>query len=324
MSGHSPPIVDYLRGRQAAPQPWLPLIGRLAATINQLPTEIFLSNATQQTNAIQSAYRLFEPDAVCTGIDTTLVAEALGAGVEWDEATDSFTVVQPVESSTDVADPTTAQERGRLPVVTDVGERLATNLDEPAIVGVVPGPLTTLETAFGEDAALEDEWTKPVRTAVGELGREFGKADVDVILVYEDVDQLAGETESDDAATVTVDTLEMLDNITSFYNTPLLVAPNGYAEGTIDTVLEAADPAGVLLDTDAPGETAERYSDVRVGGGITAALLDENPDDIRSAVADRYDALPKSVFLASGREIPPDSHPTKLQAVNDGRQRSDE
>lgn len=321
MNGRSPSAVEYFRDRRDDPRPWFPLIGRLAASINQVPAEIFLSNATQQTNAIQSAYRLFEPDAICTAIDTTVVAEALGAAVEWNESVDSFDVVDPIESPDEVADPTTVQDRGRLPTVTDVGERLATNLDEPAVVGVVPGPLTTLEATFGADATLETDRAKPIRTAVGELGRAFGKAGVDAILVYEDVDRL--DEGNGDAADVTVETLEMLDNITGFYDTPLVVAPNGYADATIEAVLERARPAGVLLDTDDPAASAERYLDVRVGGGITAELLETEPDEIRSRVEERCADLPNSGFLASGREVPPDIHPTVLQAVSDGRPETD-
>lgn len=319
MSRHTPRTIDYLRDRSDEPRPYFPLIGRLAAEISQVPMEIFLSNATQLTNAMQSAYRLFEPDAVCTGFDTTLLAEALGVDVEWDEATETFGTVQAVTSPNAVTDPTTVPDHGRLPMVTDVCERLVTSLDDPAVIGVVPGPLTTIEATFGGDAALDTAQAKPVRTAVGEFGRAFGQAGADAILVYEDVDRLG-----DDAADVTVETLEMLGNITDFYDMPLVLAPNGYAEATVETVLDRAQPAGVLLDTDDPAMKAEQYPDVRVGGGITADLLSAEPEQIKSQITERCKALPSTGFLASGQEVPADIHPNKLHAVHEGRLQSHE
>lgn len=314
MSGRAPPAVDYLRGRRSDPRPYVPLIGTLAASVNQVPAEIFLSNATQQANAIQSASRLFEPDAVFTGVDTTLVAEALGADVEWNDDAERFETADPVASPDDASDPTTVPERGRLPTVTDVGERLATTLDEPAVIGVVPGPVTTLEATFGEDAALDAAHAKPVRTAVSELGRAFGTAGVDAILVYEEADRLGGEG----AADVVVETLEVLDNITGFYDTPLAIAPNGYAEATVDAVLDRAAPAAALLDTDDPASKADEHPRVRIGGGITADLLAMDPAEIESRVAERAGDLPDSAFLASGRQLPTDVHPNALHAVREG------
>lgn len=315
MSGRAPPTVDYLRGRRSDPRPYIPLIGSLAASVNQIPAEIFLSNATQQANAIQSAYRLFEPDAVVTGVDTTLVAEALGADVEWNDDTERFETADPVASPDDAADPTTAPERGRLSTVTEVGERLATTLDDAAVVGVVPGPLTTFEATYGKEVALATSHTKPVRTAIGELGRAFGKAGVDAILVYEEVERLG---ENADAADVTVETLEVLGNITGFYDTPLMIAPNGYAESTVDAVLDRASPAAVLLDTDDPAARADEHPDVRVGGSITADLLAADPKEIRAMVAERTGDFLESVFLASGRQLPSGVHPNALHAVRKG------
>jgi uroporphyrinogen-III decarboxylase len=314
MSFGTPSAVEYLRGRRAEPKPYVPLVGRLAAAVNQVPAEIFLSNATQQANAIQSAYRLFEADAVCTSVDTTLVAEALGADVTWDDAATCFEVERALDSPEDVADPTTATDRGRLPIVIDVGERLVSSLDDPAVVGVVPGPLTTLEATFGDAAALDQTYAKPVRTAIGELGREFGKSGADALLVYEEAAAFDGET----AAAVTAETLEVLGNITGFYDTPLALAPNGYSDAMVDAVLDRAEPAALLLDTDDPTAIANAYPDVRVGGGITADLLSSEPAEITSQIEACCRALPESAFLASGRELPPDVHPTAVHAVREG------
>nr|WP_243838094.1 uroporphyrinogen decarboxylase family protein [Halobacterium sp. R2-5] len=306
--------MSYLRGRQSKPRPYVPIVGQLAANVSQLPPEIFLSNATQQTNALQSSQRLFESDVVFTGVDTALLAEALGASVEWDAATEQFETAEPIVSSDAVSDPTTVTNRGRVPTVIDVGERLVSSLDEPLVVGVVPGPLTTIETTFGNAAALDAEYTKPVRTAIGELGRAFGKAGVDAILVYEDVGQLNGG----EAAEAIVETLQVLDNITGFYDTPLMLAPNGYDETTVDIVLDQGEPAAALLDTDDPAAVAVEHPDVRIGGGITANLLDAEPSEITARVEERCRDLPASAFLASGRELPSDVHPNALHAVREG------
>ncbi|MFB6092121.1 MAG: uroporphyrinogen decarboxylase family protein [Haloquadratum sp.] len=314
MSVGTPAAVEYLTGRREEPRPYVPVVSRLAAAVNQVPPEIFLSNATQQANALQSASRLFEPDAVFTGIDTTLVAEALGATVAWSDDAERFETAAPLAAPADVAEPTTAPDRGRLPTAIDVSERLVASLDGPAVVGVVPGPLTTLEATFGDAAGLGTAQTKPVRTALGELGRAFGKAGVDAILVYEDVETLTGG----DAAAVTAETLEVVGNITDFYDTPLSLAPNGYDEAMVDAVVEETAPAALLLDTDDPAAAADAHPDVRVGGGITADLLDADPEEITDEIAARCRELPASAFLASGRELPAAVHPTAVHAVREG------
>jgi hypothetical protein len=105
---------------------------------------------------------------------------------------------------------------------------------------------------------------------------------------------------------------------TGFYNTPLALAPNGYSEMMVDAVLDRTDPAALLLDTDDPTATANAHPDVRVGGGITADVLSWDPAEITAQVEARFRELPESTFLASGRELPPDVHPTAVHAVREG------
>lgn len=310
MSFGTPPAIEYIQGRSDSDQPFIPIVGTLAAAINQVPPQQFLSDATQLANGLQRAQRLFELDAVCVVPDPTLIAEAFGATVEWDETLGRFVTTDHVDSIGLIADPNRVPDEGRVPIAVDAAERLITSTDEDvAVFGVVPGPQTTAEALLTNPA--DEDWTGVIRTAIGEVARAFGRAGVDAFLVAESppFDDAEGGGNTVDT---TVETLDVLDNIGEFFSTSLAFAPAGYTSSTIEEIVNEASIDAIFLDADDPDIDQE---DIRVGCGITTSLLDADDDEVERTLQNRLADFPSTAFLASGVEVPSDVHPRKLQAA---------
>lgn len=313
MSFRSSKAVDYFGNSSVDRPPIIPLVGTLAARVSQIPGDIFHSNATQLANCLQKAYRLFEYDAVCTTLDETFLGEALGATVEWDDTAACFQVSEPVRAGSELRDPHEIMNEGRTSVIMDVTNRLVNSLENTAIIGVIPGPVTTTNNLLATGTEPEEAVLESVRTAIGEVARAYGRANADVLMVKE-----TARIRQEIAISSDIDVLEMLDNITDLYDIPLLFAPEDYADVTLNQILEAVSIDGILLDVENPTVYAEQYPEIRVGGGITAQLLSEGTDAIEAQISDLVEVQEDSTFIASGSEIPPDIHPDKLHAVRRG------
>lgn len=315
MSVGIPDAVAYMQGRPTADRPFVPIVGTLAAAINQVPAETFLSDPTQLANGLQRAQRLFELDVVCVVPDPTLIAEGLGVTVEWNEDAGRYAAVERASDTTDLTDPDAIADAGRVPTVLDAADRLVTSLDDTAVFGVLPGPHTTFETVYGEPIATDDDRTKPVRTAIGELARAFGQNGVDGFLVLESPPRDGEHRDGDVVADPTVDTLEVLDNIGELFGTALGIAPGGYTSKAIESIVDETAVDAVFIDTNDPATESATFEDVRVGGGITASLLERDDAEIERIAGETAADLPSDAFLASGREVPGDVHPRKLQRI---------
>lgn len=311
MSFGSPPAAQYFE-KGSDERPFVPLVDTLAASINQVPPEIFHTNATQSANSRQSAYRLFEHDAVCTTLDRTLLCDILDAPVEWSDEAGQF-VTDSVSGQAELNAPSDVADAGRAPVVLDVSERLVSMLDDVTIVGGLPGPVATFNQLLdGASIDANREANELIRAVFGDLARAYGRAGVDAFLITE----LASSEQSPaDIVEVDVTALEMLGNVAEFFGVPVLFVPEGYDVEVVGEIAERTEIDAVFLDSADPTSLADRFPDIRVGGGITPELLNGSVDVIESTVRSIIEDAPTSVFLGSGTEIPPEVHPSKLQAV---------
>lgn len=323
MSVGTPDAVAYLRGRPTAERPFVPIVGTLAAAIDQVPAEAFRSNPTRLANGLQRAQRLFDLDAVCVVPDRTLLAEALGATVEWDDSADGFVPVEQPGDAGELTEPDAVTDAGRVPIVLDAADRLVTSLDDVAVFGVLPGPHTTFEAVFGVTAATDDDRMKPVRTATVELARAFGRLGVDGFLVLESPPKDEQPRDGDAVVDPAVETLEVLDNAGELFGTVLGFAPGGYANGAVESVLAETAVDAAFLETEAPGSGVAVPEEVRVGGGLTASMLEREDAEIDRVVTERVAELPSNAFLASGGEVPATVHPRTLQRVQRALENTD-
>lgn len=313
MSFASPAAIKFFEG-QSEERPIVPLVDTFAATINQVSPAVFHSDATHAANGRQRACRLFDLDVVCTSLDRTLLCEALGAEVDWNDEAGQF-IVEPVSDPSTLSVPSDLVDVGRPSLVLDVAERLVSMLDdEVAVLGGLPGPVATFNQLLdGASLGASAEAREVIRGAFGDLARAYGRAGVDAFLVAE---QATGQQAVADVVETDIGALEMLANVAEFFDVPVLFVPEGYdIEATVQIVEDTAVD-GVLLDSSDPASLADRFPDVRVGGGLTPnLLLEETPADIEAEIRALVANAPPSVFVASGTEVPPEVHPEKLQAV---------
>lgn len=313
MSFASPAAIEYFEG-QSEKRPIVPLVDTLAATINQVSPMVFHSDATHSANGRQRSCRLFDLDVVCTSLDRTLLCDALGASVDWSDEEGRF-IADSVSNPSTLSVPSNIVDAGRPSLVLDVAERLTSTLDDDvAVLGGLPGPVATFNQLLaGANLGASSEARELIRGVFGDLARAYGRAGVDAFLVAE---HATGEQSVTDVVEADVGALEMLANVADFFDVSVLFVPEGYdIEATVQ-IVEETPVDGILLDSTDPASLADRFPEIRIGGGITANLLkEETAADIEAAIRALVVDAPPSVFVASGTEVPPEVHPEKLQAV---------
>lgn len=312
MSFGPPPAIEFIEGRSTAERPFVPIVGTLAAEINQVPAEAFLSDPTQLANGLQRAQRLFDLDALCVVPDPSFVAEAFGASVEWSDEENRFVTTEYASDLDSLTDPTKVPNEGRVPTIVEAADRLLASTDGVAILGMLPGPETTAAALF-EDSTAVDEWAGLIRTATGEVARALGRAGVHGFLLAETPTVHDGDRETAAVETV-VEVLDVLANQGELFGTSLAFAPGGNPEAAIASVADEASLDALFLDVEGPADTPD-LPEVRLGLGITESVLAGDDDEIERTVRERVAELPSNAFLASGVEVPREVHPRKLQAI---------
>jgi len=301
-------VADFLDGQRTDRPPIVPLIGKLAASISQIPPKILLSNATQLANSLERTVRLFEHDVVINITDTTLLSEALGASVDWDSEGEVYRVTDPV-SEGNINDSHEITEGNRVSLALNATEQLIKGLAEDvAIYGVIPGPIVTATDLTGRGDVLK-EVRQPVTVGMGELARAYGRLGVDGLLVLEDFGEVK---QSSEVIGYELDAMETTSNIADHYRLPVVFSS---ANITMEAVPEISNHAdAVLLELDDPGSLTLEMTPI--GTGLTPELLSKNPDEIYSEVKSMYQQYStEGHFFASAWEIPRDIHPNKLHAV---------
>lgn len=309
MSIGTPASTAYFGG-QSEERPLVPLVDTMAATIDQVPPQMFHENATHAANGRQRACRLLGLDAIATTLDRTLLCDVLGATVEWNADAERYGV-DPVADPSGLTAPSQITEAGRVPVVLDVADRLGSTLDDIAVLGGIPGPAAT-QAALHDEATIVSESVPLVRDTIGDLARAYGRTGVDALLV---VERATDRQPIADVVDVDVGALEMLGNVAEYFGVPLLLIPDGYDVAVTERIVEETPVDAVFLDTTDPISLAEAFPETRVGGGLTPELLDDSTEEIEATVRSMLESAPESVFVASGTEVPPGTHPEKLQAV---------
>lgn len=309
MSVGTPASTAYFGG-QSEERPLIPLVDTMAATIDQVPPQRFHENATHAANGRQRACRLLGLGAIATTLDRTLLCDVLGATVEWDADAERYGV-DPGADPSGLTAPSEITEAGRVPVVLDVADRLVATLDDVAVLGGIPGPVAT-QAALHDDATITSESVPLIRDTIGDLARAYGRTGVDAFLV---VERATDHQPIDAVVDIDVDTLDMLGNVAAYFGIPLLLVPDGYDVDVTERIVEEAPVDAVFLDTADPVPLAEAFPETRVGGGLTPELLDASTDEIEATVRSMLEHAPESVFVASGTEVPPGTHPEKLHAV---------
>lgn len=183
-------VRGLVRGQVARRPLFIPLVFSLAAKLEDVPLQAFLTDPTKLTNALAAVHRHLRTDGVVAYLDATLEAEALGCQFEWSTGVPTMTDRPSDPSSVSIHE---LETKGRVPVALEVVRRLRVMLrDEPALLVGLTGPVTLAQYLAGddvverlEDGADEAAFVEDLAAGLLVLARAFCQAGADVIVVTE-------------------------------------------------------------------------------------------------------------------------------------------
>jgi hypothetical protein len=184
---------------------FVPMVRGLLSRVEGVPMETLTSDSTLWANSLMKTTRLFGFDGVVVGLDFTLVAEACGCAIAWE---DDRPGILPFQGTFHEA----PDEKGRMKVALETAGRLfETCRSEYACVAALTGPVTLSTQLFGEEEGPER--TGEVKPLMIRVVESFCATRPDVLLFLEDSPlALAGPTAGHRRVYGT------LKNIASHYN----------------------------------------------------------------------------------------------------------
>ncbi|MEH7385118.1 uroporphyrinogen decarboxylase family protein [Bacillus sp. JJ1521] len=182
-------VQKFFKGRAVTRPPFLPLVGTYLTKVDQVSIPSILQDGNTFYSALLNTQKLLGYDAIVLPTDSSLEAEAFGGIVEWKDQEMPSVKEVPITQELSSSD---FLERGRIPVVKEVVERLVkVQGKEIPIIATITGPVTILKTLYGEvinsDIGLMKKRAEEITQAMIGLCKAFGDAKVDGILINEDL-----------------------------------------------------------------------------------------------------------------------------------------
>jgi hypothetical protein len=200
---------------------FVPLIRGLLARVEGMSMETLTSEPTLWANSLMKTAQLFGLDGVVVGLDFTLMAEASGCPVVWEE---DRPTVRPLQGNLNEA----PERSGRIQHALEAARRLfETCRSEVACLVALTGPVTLASQLFGPEEGPER--TREVKPLLVRVAEAFCATRPDVLLFLEDSPAWTGPTPAHRR------TYNTLKNIASHYN----VASGLYVQG-----VGSQDPSG--------------------------------------------------------------------------------
>ncbi|MBI5420056.1 MAG: hypothetical protein HZA60_08200 [Deltaproteobacteria bacterium] len=246
-----------------------PLLSRLVSRVSGVSLRDLPSDPPQWASALVRTAELLDVDGVAFPADVSLLAEACGCPVSWEDGCPSVAgPAAPAEAP---------EQRGRLKSALDVASRVFPGVRaKRGCVSVLTGPGTLVAQLFGPDGVSRLPEVKPIFVRVSEL---LCKERPDVICLWEEASSLLPQGELPAACRRVYNTIR---NITSYYSIPLAVALVGYEPEDLGTVADLG--AEIII----PGPSA-------AGVLMTAEeVLDRGATDLTLGLPLPMDDLPRA------------------------------
>jgi hypothetical protein len=206
---------QFLQGERGSRSAYLPLLQGLTARVEGVAREILEADPTLWANALMKTAELLELDGIVAGFDFTLLAEACGAELRWQD--DRPQIVGPAKGV-----PAAAQESARLSNVREAASRVfQVCRAERACLIALTGPVTLAAQVFGsEEGPQRLGELKPVVVKVAE---SFCQSRPDVLVLMEG-EALTGAEVSPAYRRI----YTTLKNVAAYYNIPVALYLEGY------------------------------------------------------------------------------------------------
>lgn len=281
---------------------FIPILFSFGATLEGLPLETFLNDATKISNSLGTIQNFFHVDGVVCS-DRMVLADALGCTIDLSDA--AFSIQQPPSAKLSELDTNTEslKEMGRIGTTLDVVQRLRTLLPDLILVGHVTGPLTLasyLTSISSAEVFQQKDYLSFTSKAVSNYVKILGDAGIDGILFSEESFPLLDEK----ALKTLRRCFSPIWNTAKFYDAfPLLMVENLLPEqmAVINRILDGV----VLRESTAPKHSEKGKP---VSFALPVSLLEEEPPTITSFLAENNISTAvksRSLFLLTTEsEIP--------------------
>jgi len=261
----------FLKGNHLPRFLFIPLIGTLAAKVGGLHYREMCADPTLWTNSIQKTVDLFDLDGVVGGLDFSLVAEACGAEITWDDE-------QPTISARPGVLNAAPENNGRLKNSLEAMKRLFHICHNQRVcIAATTGPITLAHQLFG--VTDDVEYINAAKQIVTRLTEIYCQCKPNIVLYMEG--KPFGETEVTPVSRRAYNTLK---NVASYYR----VVPALYVEGYIPHLLPSFSVLNMILNIAGPSREGSLPSsstlwDLNVN--TSGIVLSVPVDDIDSAKA---------------------------------------
>lgn len=150
-------LLETLKRNKTERTPWVPFVGVHGANLIGAKADDYLNSADLMVEGLTKARDLYNPDGLPICFDLQIEAEVLGCDLHWADAVPPSVTTHPLAQGKTIADlPKLDETKGRFPVVTEVLDRLKTEMgDEVALYGLICGPFTLALHLRGNDIFLD-------------------------------------------------------------------------------------------------------------------------------------------------------------------------
>jgi hypothetical protein len=205
------------------PRPaFVPMIRGLLSRVEGIPMERLTSDPTLWANSLVKTHKLFRFDGVVVGLDFTLMAEACGCGIVWED--DRPRILAPQNGIKE-----NPQHTGRMKHALETARRVfEVSRQEQACIASMTGPVTLATYLFGEEDGPEH--IGEVKQMVVQVAEAFCKSGPDV-LIFLEREPLASAQKLTMAHRKSYNTLK---NIADYYNVRTGLYLQGYRPESVD------------------------------------------------------------------------------------------
>ena len=156
---------------------FVPMIRGLLSRVEGLPMEQLMNDPTLWANALVKTHKLFRFDGVVVGLDVTLMAEACGCEIHWEDD-------RPVASSPVNGLYENPAETGRMKHALEVASRVfEVTRKEQACIAALTGPITLADMLFGRGKGVEH--LGEIKQLMVQVAEAFCKSGPDVLIFLE-------------------------------------------------------------------------------------------------------------------------------------------
>lgn len=272
-------------GRKTSGAMFIALLEQIIPRLEGYRLEQVTSDANLWAKSLRGVARLVESDVITMGWDVSIVAQACGVPMRWEND-------RPILGAAPGSLNGEAANAHRMPAFLETVRILCASADELARVVAIPGVCALAEKVLGCEP--DRAKAQALKRAMCEIGESICKARPDMLVVFE---TLNGH---DNAMAGARRACATLKNVAEYYRVPLAICLGGYRD--------ASDAARCALDTsvdhlmiglDAAGQVPDAEEILRAASTKKSIGLAFFPDD-GEKVAREVDRI-----LALGRKLSP-------------------